>query len=229
MFREKTLAWLVHLYTATGAIVGMIALLAAAKGHVRVAFQLLLVAAVIDGTDGLLARRARVSEVLPNFSGTYVDNAVDVLTYIFVPIFIIGWQELLPHPAWLAVPIIAALYGYGQVDMKTQDDFFLGFPSYWNVIALYMYWFQPPPLAAVLMVLVPAVLTFIPTRYLYPSRNSLYWKTTWSLAFIWIALVAFLLTRERPSRVLIWVTLYGPAYYFIVSFYTDWKIRRGAV
>jgi len=226
MLRLQTMAWLVHLYTASGAVFGMIALYKAANHDVRAAFFYLLIAAFIDGTDGILARRIKVSEVLPNFSGAYVDNAVDVLTYIFVPLFIIMWEGLLPHWAWIIPPTIAAMYAYGQVNMKTEDHFFLGFPSYWNVIALYMWWFQPVPISAVLMVMLPAIFTFVPTRWLYPSRNSVFWKTSWTLGSIWTALLFYLLWQDQPDLRLATVSLFYPIYYIVMSFVIDYRIRR---
>jgi phosphatidylcholine synthase len=223
---RKTLAWLVHLYTVSGGILGMAALFSAAFGETRLAFFLLIASMVIDSTDGILARAANVTEVLPNFSGAQVDDAVDVLTFIFVPIFIIGYQQLLPHPLWLVVPIVAGLYAYGQVDMKTEDNFFRGFPSYWNIIALYMYWLRPEGIWAVLMVVIPAILTFIPTRYLYPSRNSLYWKTSWFLGGTWLIFIVVLLWNDPPEPLYVWLSTYFPFYYLIMSFYVDWKLRR---
>lgn len=228
MLKAKTLAWLVHLYTASGAVFGMLALLAAANGDVRRAFLFLCVAALIDGTDGILARRVKVSEILPNFSGAYLDNAVDVLTYIFVPLFIIVWEGLLPAWWWIIPPTLAAMYAYGQVNMKTEDHYFLGFPSYWNIVALYMWWFQATGWVAVAMVLVPSVLTFLPTRWLYPSRNSIFWRTSWTLGSIWMALLFYVLWTDDGNLTLISISLYYPAYYAILSFYIDFKIRRDA-
>ena len=228
MFKAKTIAWLVHLYTASGAVFGMLALLAAANDDVRRAFLFLCVAALIDGTDGILARRVKVSEILPNFSGAYLDNAVDVLTYIFVPLFIIVWEGLLPSWWWIVPPVIAAMYAYGQVNMKTEDHYFLGFPSYWNIVALYMWWYQASGWVSVAMVLVPSVLTFVPTRWLYPSRNSIFWRTSWTLGSIWMALLFYLLWTDDRNLTLISISLYYPAYYAILSFYIEFKIRREA-
>lgn len=222
---RKALAWGVHLYTATGGVLGMAALLAVAEGRVRDAFFYLIAAMLIDVTDGALARRVGVRAVLPHFNGAHLDNAIDVLTYIYVPIFIMGSQGLLPHPLWTIAPMIAAMYAYGQADMKTVDHYFLGFPSYWNVVALYMFWLEPGPVAAVLMVAVPAVLTFIPTRYLYPSRNSAFWRTSWGLGGVWFALVFFLLLDDAPPPALVWISLLYPAYYLAMSFYVDWRVR----
>lgn len=228
MMKKKTIAWLVHLYTASGAVFGMLALLSAAQGDVRRAFLFLCVAALIDGTDGILARRVKVSEILPNFSGAYLDNAVDVLTYIFVPLFIVVWQGLLPAWWWIIPPVLAAMYAYGQVNMKTEDHYFLGFPSYWNIVALYMWWFQATGWVAVAMVLVPTALTFIPTRWLYPSRNSIFWRTSWTLGAIWMAMLFYVLWTDDRNITLISISLYYPAYYVILSFYVDFKIRREA-
>lgn len=205
----------------------MFALFAAASGQVRAAFALLITAAMIDATDGILARKVGVRAVLPRFDGGMVDNVIDVLTFVWVPVFIMGSQGLLPHPLWTAVPVLASLYAYGQVDMKTEDAFFLGFPSYWNGIALYMFWLKPIPLIAILMVIIPGILSFIPTRYLYPSKNPILSKTTWALGLPWGCLIIYLLSQEQADVRLIWLSLLYPAWYMLSSFYVDWRLRRG--
>jgi len=227
MLPKKTIAWLIHLYTASGAVIGMMALIAAAREEIRLAFLLLVAAAFVDAIDGMMARRFKVSEILPKFSGAYMDDAVDVLTFIFVPIFIMGWMELLPSVYWIAVPTLAGMYAYGQIHMKTEDDFFLGFPSYWNIIALYMWWLQPGPYLAVAMIVLPSILTFIPIRYLYPSRNNFLWKTTWVLGLIWSAMVVYLLALAEPDETLVLVSLFYPAYYLLASFYLEYRVRTG--
>jgi phosphatidylcholine synthase len=229
MTNRKIKAWLVHLYTASGGVVGMFALFAAANGQIRIAFMLLILAAMIDATDGIMARKVGVRTVLPKFDGGMVDNVIDVLTYVWVPVFIMGSQNLLPHLLWTAVPILASLYAYGQVNMKTDDAFFLGFPSYWNGIALYMYWLRPVPVIAVLMVVIPGILSFVPTRYLYPSKNPILSKTTWLLAFPWGLLIFYLLSQENPNQGLVWLSLLYPAWYIVGSFYVDWRLRHGGL
>jgi phosphatidylcholine synthase len=219
-------AWLVHLYTISGGVIGMLALFAAADGEVQMAFLLLIVSMLIDATDGILARRVRVRDVLPNFDGGEVDNIIDALTYGWIPVFIMWTQELLPSPMWYVLPVIALCYAYGQVNMKTADSFFLGFPSYWNVVALYLFWLQPAPIIAILMIAVPTVLTFIPTRYLYPSKNQILWRLSWSMGAIWFAMVVFLLLQETPNPTLISLSLFYPAYYMVASFYVDWRMRQ---
>jgi len=201
----------------------------AARGDTREAFLLLIGALVVDATDGILARRVRVGEHLPQFSGAQLDDAIDVFTYIYVPLFIIAREQLLPHPAWLVLPVVAGLYAYGQRAMKTEDHYFLGFPSYWNIVALYMYWLQPGPVAAVAVVVVPTVLTFIPTRYLYPSRNGAFWRTNFLAGGLWIVLVCALLLNSSPPAGWIWMSLIYPALYMALSFYEEFRLRMTAV
>ena len=224
---QKTAAWLVHLYTASGGVIGMLALFAAASGEIQTAFLLLFITVLIDSTDGLLARRVRVSEILPSFSGAMVDNVVDFLTYIWIPVFIMGITGMLPHILWIAIPILAGLYAYGQVDMKTPDNFFLGFPSYWNIVALYFYLLRPEPFWAVLMLVIPGVLTFIPTRYLYPSKNRVLAVPTWIGGVVWAITLLYLMLQPDPNRTLVLVSILYPVYYVFASFYIDWRIRSG--
>jgi phosphatidylcholine synthase len=229
LLKRKLAAWLVHLYTASGGVIGIFALFAAAEGRTRDAFLLLILTMLIDSTDGILARLVRVRQVLPHFDGAMVDNVIDVLTFVWVPIFIMWSQNLLPSALWVVVPLLAALYAYGQTNMKTDDSYFLGFPSYWNVVALYLFWFQPAAFLAVLMVSVPAILTFVPTRYLYASKNHVLWKTTWSLGAIWFIIVVYLLFQANPDPALIWVSLFYPVYYMAASFYVDQQVRGRSV
>lgn len=227
MQRRQIAAWLVHLYTASGAIVGIFALIVAAQGETREAFLLLMLTGWIDATDGLMARRIRVWQVLPQFDGAMMDNIIDVLTYVWVPVFIMAHENLLPHPLWIAIPVVAALYAYGQTGMKSEDSFFIGFPSYWNIIALYMYWLEPVAWVAVLVLVIPAILSFIPTRYLYPSKNRFLWRTSWVLALLWTPLMVYLLFQDDPNQTLVLISLYYPAYYMLASFYVEWRIRTG--
>ncbi len=225
--RTRTLlAWGVHLYTAIGGVVGMFALFNAALGYTREAFLLLVVTLLIDATDGLMARAVRVREVLPGFDGAMLDNVIDTLTFAWIPVFILWQEALLPHPLFLVLPVLASLYAYGQVNMKTEDSFFLGFPTYWNIVALYLYWLRPVAVVAVLLVALFTVLTFVPTRYLYPSKNAALWQLSWGLGSLWFVLIIGLLLQPEPPLVLVWVSLLYPLYYLGASFYLDWRLRR---
>lgn len=221
------LAWLVHLYTACGGVVGVFALIAAAEGRIRDAFLLLVITMMIDATDGLLARRLKVSRVLPQFDGAMMDNVIDILNFAWTPILIMAQTQVLPSHLWLVIPALASLYAYGQTNMKSDDGYFIGFPTYWNVVALYLYWLQPAPLAAVLIITIPGILSFVPTRYLYPSKGNTLWRTSWGLGMMWGVLLIVLLLQESPDFSLIWLSLLYPAYYMLASFGVDYCIRRG--
>lgn len=226
---RKAAAWGVHIYTGIGGLIGVLALFAVHRGEIREAFGLLIITMLIDATDGILARRLKVREVLPKFDGAALDNAIDLLTYGYIPIFIIGSQGLVPDITWTLIPTFALLYAYGQIDMKTPDSFFLGFPSYWNVVALYIWWLQPNDGVTFALLVIPAILTFIPTRYLYPSKNQVMWQLSWGLGAAWFILVLILLAQPEPNQDLIRISLFYPIYYTVASFYVDYLARRGTL
>jgi phosphatidylcholine synthase len=194
------------------------------------AFFWLFVAVFVDATDGVLARLADVRRRLPWFDGSKLDDIVDYLTYVFVPAFFIWHARLVPDP--LALPIIAGLllssaYGFSRDDAKTSDHFFTGFPSYWNVVAFYLYvarWW-PPLNAAILVVCV--VLVFVPVGYVYPSRTTVLRVPTLALGVIWgVLMIAMLWQAPDVSRALFWLSLLFPAYYVVLSLVLDARRRR---
>src|SRR5947209_3995617 len=145
---RKFLAWCAHGYTALGLVAagGMaVAIFDGRPGSFRVAFVLMLVATLIDATDGTLARAVDVRRVLPGFDGRRLDDLIDFQTFTSLPLLLIWRAELIPSAwqGWLLVPLLASAYGFCQVHAKTADGYFLGFPSYWNIIAFYLYILQP--------------------------------------------------------------------------------------
>ncbi|PYR40366.1 MAG: hypothetical protein DMF95_33695 [Acidobacteria bacterium] len=145
---KKAFAWLVHLYTAMGlvAAAGMAVLIVrGGDASFRSAFFLMMVATAIDATDGWLARKARVKEMLPGFDGRALDDLIDFHTYTSLPLLLLWRADMLPGAlAWLLIlPLLSSAYFYSQVDAKTPDGFFLGFPSCWNIVAFYLYVLHP--------------------------------------------------------------------------------------
>ena len=215
--------WLAHLYTASGAVTALASALAVHTGDYRTALFWLATATVIDATDGVLARALRVKECLPWFDGAKLDDIVDYLTYVFVPVFLIVRAGLVP-PAlsmWIGgAVLIASGYGFSRADAKvaTTDYFFTGFPSYWNIAALYLYvWgFSPFTNAAILALLV--VLVFVPTRYVYPSRTNTWRVATNLLAATW-AMCLFMMIWRLPAVDGPWMSLslVFPIYYLALS------------
>ena len=225
---DRAAAWGVHLYTASGAVVALLALAAAVRGAYGAAFAWLTVAFILDCTDGTLARRARVKEVLPYFDGSKLDDIVDYLNYVFVPIAIACLAGLVPDTLGgmivAALPLLASGYGFSHAAAKTPDHFFTGFPSYWNVVVFYLYVLRAPLWFNVLVLLFLSAMVFVPIRYLYPSRSSTHRLRTYGLAVVWFALVvALFLQFPRPSRTLAVASLFFPAYYVFVSFKTHFS------
>jgi phosphatidylcholine synthase len=214
-------AWAVHFYTATGAVWGLLAAQAVAEGKWRPAFLWLFVAVAVDSTDGWFARRAQVQRRLPDFSGPKLDDIVDYLTFVFVPALIVWRADLVP--AGWSVPVtslmlLSSAYGFVSADAKTPDQFFTGFPSYWNIVVLYLVIFQLPPVynAAVLLVLV--ALVFVRIGYIYPTRTSAWQIPTLTLGAIWSVLILVLIIRLPDSpRQMAWLSLFFPAYYVCLS------------
>lgn len=223
---QKILAWTVHGYTALGGIAGFFALLQAAQANYNNAFLLLLLSMVLDGTDGVLARKFKVKEVLPRFDGAMMDNVIDIFTYAWVPCFIIWKLNILPNPYFVILPIIASLYAYGQINMKTPDNYFLGFPTYWSIVAMYFYLLNLNHWLAAAIVIVFTVLSFVPTKYLYPSRNGYLSTLFWVLGLVWFVLVAGALIVTEFSDVLAEISLFYPVLYMAASFYVDFKSRH---
>lgn len=212
-------AWLAHLYTALGAPLALFAVLAVLGGDYRGAFIVLAAATFIDTTDGWLARWLRVKEVLPGFDGARLDDIVDYLTYVFVPVLLMLRAGMLP-PGWGvlvgAVVLLASAYGFAQADAKvsTTDYYFTGFPSYWNIVALYLYVFDLSRTVNAVVLLVLALLVFVPIRYVYPSRTVTLRSLTLALGAAWGAIVMVMIGR-LPATDGPWaaLSLVFPVYY----------------
>ncbi|MEO8679168.1 MAG: CDP-alcohol phosphatidyltransferase family protein [Vicinamibacterales bacterium] len=217
------LPWIAHFYTALGAVLALGAAMAIDRGDFRTAFLAMVAATFIDATDGWLARTVRVKERLPHYDGARLDDIVDYLTYVFVPVLLIGKAGLLPGGWELAIGgavLLASAYGFGQGDakVKTDDHYFTGFPSYWNIVALYLFvWGLSPRLnAAVLLAF--AALVFVPIRYVYPSRTEALKVPTIVLGGAWALLILLMVWRlPALDGPWMWLSLVFPGYYFLLS------------
>jgi len=215
-------AWLVHAYTAVGVVLAALIVMAAWDGDEVRALWLGLAALVIDGTDGTLARAVEVKSRIPWFDGAMLDNIVDYLTYTFAPMLLLWAGGYLGSGAWATVltvlPLVASAYQFCRVDAKTDDHFFLGFPSYWNVVAFYVIVLDLRPATVALLLVVCAVLVFVPVKYLYPSRTEAFRTPTVVLTAVWMVTYAVLLW-QMPSPGAIWVgvSLAYVVYYAAVS------------
>ena len=225
---RRALAWGVHLYTALGLVAAAAAAVLVVRGDpesFRRAFVWLAAATLVDATDGTLARAVRVKQVLPGFDGRRLDDLVDFLTYTFLPLLLVWRAGLLPPGTGpvLLLPLVASAYGFCQTEAKTADGYFLGFPSYWNVAAFYLYTLRPLPGWLTLGGVVGlALLTFVPSRYLYPSQRGPLSRLTNALGALWGVLLGWVLVEMGAegggrSRELAAWSLFFPLYYMAVS------------
>jgi phosphatidylcholine synthase len=228
---RRILGWCVHGYTALGlvaaAAIGVLLVQGGADAY-RWSFILMIIATIVDSTDGALARKVRIKEAVPSFDGRRLDDLVDFLNYTCLPLLLVWRARLLPegYEPWLLLPLLASAYGFCQVEAKTHDGYFLGFPSLWNVVALYLYILPTGKWQALATVVVLAILTFVPTRHLYPSQPGLLNRVATILAGIWSVLVAWIvwnLPQGSESRVegatlqLAYLSLFFPAFYLGAS------------
>ena len=226
-FRTKAVA--VHLYTASGAVLALLILVAAFQGQAVKALWLMLAALIIDSTDGLLARRLRVSEALPFFDGALLDNIVDYMTYVFAPIVLLWSGEYLPvgtfGVVFAALPLLASSYQFCRVDAKTDDHFFLGFPSYFNVVAFYAIVFEPGPATLAAVLLICSLLVFVPIRYVYPTRTLAFRRLSLALTTLWLmGYAVILLQMPEPDPLILSFSILYLFYYFGLSFYLTGKL-----
>ncbi|KRF06507.1 CDP-diacylglycerol O-phosphatidyltransferase [Nocardioides sp. Soil777] len=215
---------MVHLYTATGVAVAFLTVVAVIEGDTVEALWLGLVAMVVDGTDGMLARHLQVKKRVPWFDGALLDNIVDYLTYAFTPMVLL-WSagylgEGTSATVLAVIPLLASAYQFCRVDAKTDDHLFLGFPSYWNIAAFYVVVLDLQPVSVAIVLLVCAVLVFVPIGYVYPSRTDLLRRLTLVLTTIWLASYAVLLVQlPDPSPVWLAISLAYVVYYVALSLY----------
>jgi phosphatidylcholine synthase len=189
----RALAFCVHILTASGAALALLALMAAVHGEWALMFLWLGVALVVDAIDGPIARAIEVAERLPRWSGEVLDLVVDFTTYVFVPAYAIATSGLMPGTIGLAAGLVIAVTGtlyFADCEMKTADNFFRGFPAVWNLIAFYLLLLKPQPAVCAVTVGVFAILTFVPVRFVHPFRVRRLRTVTVALLTLWAALAA---------------------------------------
>jgi phosphatidylcholine synthase len=213
-------AFAVHVFTACGAALALLAMILATGEHWTGMFFCLGLALIVDGVDGPLARAFNVAEMLPRWSGVTLDVVVDFVTYVFVPAFAIAASGLLPPalaiPAGVVVTISGALY-FADREMKTQDNYFRGFPAVWNLAAFYLYVLAPPEWIAAAAVAALAVLTFVPFRFVHPLRVKRLRALNIVLLAIWAVLALVTIEKNLEPGPYVTAALTTIAVYFLIA------------
>jgi phosphatidylcholine synthase len=226
---ERAAAWSVHALTASGAAMGLFALLEAARGDLRASALWMLAAFAVDAVDGTLARAAHVHERAPSIDGRRLDDVVDYLNYVIVPAFFLAQGGYVAW-GWTALPALASAYQFAHTDAKTADHFFLGFPSYWNFVAIYVWLLDASAPTAEAGLVLFSLLVFVPIKYLYPTRMTRLARSmiVGAGAFT-LLLAAACLTRDAALRErLAHLSLLYPAAYGALSLRLGGLHRPGA-
>jgi phosphatidylcholine synthase len=225
---ERIRGYAVHLYTASGIVLAFLAAaeLCRPRPDVRWVFALFAAATLIDASDGTLARRWQVKRTVPEIDGRTIDDIVDYITYTFLPVVLVWRMGWLPEPAllWVAPALVASLFGFANVGIKDESGgFFLGWPSMWNVVAFYAGLFAP--VVNAVMLLLFALLTVLPVRFLYLTVAPRPWKVPLLAgSVVWLALILAMLPSypDDVPRWMVWLSLSYPVLYSILS----WQLSR---
>lgn len=220
---KATAAYGVHILTALGAGLGLWALVLTYDGLYQEAVWVLAVAAIIDSIDGALARLIQTKEHAPKIDGALMDNIVDFITWTIAPLlWIYATMDL---TVWaLIICAIASAFGFSNIRAKTDDNFFLGFPSYWNIVVFYIFLLDLPELFATAVLLMFALVTFLPVKFVYPTRTDYLRPLTLILATIFtLQLVALMYYFDESPAWLTYSSFIFPFYYFGLSFFVNIK------
>ena len=220
----QLIAWGVQAYTALGLAAGFFAVRAWLDGSPRQAFLLLTLSTIIDATDGPLARRFETRRLLPEFNGRRLDDIVDFLNFVLVPSLILAVAEKHPERqwAWALVPVVASAYGFCQERAKTDDGFFTGFPSYWNVVVFYLYLLGCGKAFNLAIVLLFSAMVFVPVKYIDPFKTKPLRLLTAPLTVLWgLSILWLVFTAKRADPFIVRASLAYPIYYFLASFWIN--------
>ena len=214
-------AYGVHLFTATGAIWGLLTILAIFEHDWKAMIVWIIIAMIVDGFDGMLARWADVKTYARGIDGALLDNILDYLNYVVVAALFFMEADVLPYELQMAGAfsiLITSAYQFTQIDAKTDDHHFKGFPSYWNVLVLYMLLMNLPQWVNFSLLVICNILVFVPIKYIYPSRNSYLRRLTLGLTYLYGAVGIWgLLLYPNTPRWFVWASLAYVGYYLVLS------------
>ena len=188
--KDKLTAWAVHGFTASGIVLGFLSVVAILNNDHVAAFLWLGLALLVDGIDGTLARKAKVNENVPSIDGSTLDNVIDYFTYVTIPALMIYWFGMVPE-GWgiicSATILAASCYTFANINQKTQDFYFSGFPALWNIVVLYFYIIGTSQWLNLWVIVILIILTFIPIKYVHPLRVQSMRHVTLPVTVLWAA------------------------------------------
>lgn len=227
----QTRAFSVHLLTASGSFLAFLSLVAAAEQQWTAMFLWLGLALFVDGIDGPIARRLRVKEILPNWSGEMLDNIIDYVTYVLIPAFALyqsGFMGAGLSFLSAAIIVVSSAIYYADMGMKTKENFFKGFPVVWNMVVFTLFVTQPSEWMSFAVVLACAVFTFAPVNFLHPVRVKRLRGINMTIFFAWcgFGVIALLQGLNSGPLVQIGIALSG-IYLFFIGAVMQWRPDLG--
>ena len=195
--KDKIAAWAVHGFTASGAVLGFLAIISILNNDQTSSFLWLGLALLVDGLDGTIARKVGVSDKTTNIDGSMLDNLVDYLNYVIIPSLMIYWFQMVPNGWEIIIPagiFAVSLYTFANINMKTEDYYFSGFPALWNIVVLYFYILNTNQYINLIVIIFLSILTFIPIKFVHPLRVKKLRNITIFCTIIWSATTLKLVT-----------------------------------
>ena len=195
--KDKIAAWAVHSFTASGAVLGFLALISIFNNDQVGSFLWLGLALLVDGLDGTIARKIGVVDKAPNIDGSTLDNLIDYLNYVIIPSLMIYWFQMVPSGWEIIIPagiFAVSLYTFANINMKTIDYYFSGFPALWNIVVLYFYILNTYLYINLIIIILLSILTFIPIKFVHPLRVKKLRNITIFCTIIWSATTLKLVT-----------------------------------
>jgi len=197
--KDKIAAWAVHGFTASGAVLGFLAIISILNNDLVSAFLWLGLALLIDGIDGSLARKVNVTDNTPNIDGSTLDNVIDYLNYVIIPALMVYWFQLVPIGWEVVLPagmFAVSLYTFANLNMKTSDYYFSGFPAVWNIVVLYFYILGTNLWVNFIVIIALFILTFVPVKFVHPLRVKKLRNITIFATILWSATTLKLVTSN---------------------------------
>ncbi len=195
--KDKIAAWAVHGFTASGAVLGFLAIISIFNNDQVGSFLWLGLALLVDGLDGTIARKIGVTDKAPNIDGSTLDNLIDYLNYVIIPALMIYWFQMVPNGWEIIIPagvFAVSLYTFANINMKTEDYYFSGFPALWNIVVLYFYILSTNQYINLIVIIFLSILTFIPVKFVHPLRVKKLRNITIFCTIIWSATTLKLVT-----------------------------------
>ena len=200
--KNKLTAWAVHGFTASGIVLGFLSVVAILNSDHVAAFLWLGLALLVDGIDGTLARKAKVNENVPNIDGSTLDNVIDFFTYVIIPALMIYWFGMVPSDWEIicsAAILAASCYTFANINQKTQDFYFSGFPALWNIVVLYFFILGTHNYINLFVIITCLILTFIRIKFVHPLRVKGLRNLTIFFTIIWSATTLKLVTTHSTN------------------------------